>query len=126
MIGSRLSEQGGGRRQLGEGAFCKHYMNFPITSWDYAAIFNIKKIKGSLARLKDGSKKVVSIGWVCMISYIHIAFDQKISHQGRSLKELTGYEWWRIVRHFSRVHEYVYGVTVRVECRQCSKAVRRL
>lgn len=28
-----------------------------------------------------------------MISYIHIAFDQKFSHQGRSLKELTGFEW---------------------------------
>lgn len=35
----------GGRRQLGETAFCKHYMNFPITSWDYAAILNIKNIK---------------------------------------------------------------------------------
>ena len=48
--------------------------------------FLISKNKGLLARSKDSSKEVFSIGWVCMI---HCPYTQKISHQSRSLKELA-------------------------------------
>lgn len=61
-------------------------------------------------------------------TYLHIAFDQENFSQNLSLKELTGYEWNLLADSaaFIRIHEYVYGVTLRVEGRQCSKAVRRL
>lgn len=63
-----------------------------------------------------------------MIHIYILPWIKKISLQDLSLKELTGYEWNLLADSaaFSRIDEYVYGVTLRVEGRQCSKAVRRL
>lgn len=61
--------------------------------------FLISKNKGSLARSKDSSKKVFSIGWVCMI---HCLTLRKFLTRTVRLKSSPGMNGirWRIVRHF--------------------------
>lgn len=113
MIGSLLSSKEGNRiGHSGEIAFCKHYMDFPITSWDCAAIPNIKKsLAGSIKRgFQERFQHRVSVHdtyFLCSETF----------RQDRSLKELTGYEWNLLADSaaFSKViREYVYGVTLLV------------